>query len=57
MCPECEEPVVGVKEQEDLDAESIEVEDLILFNKAICQVSRSKVGEKLTLLRWSVKLG
>ena len=33
MCPECEEPVVGVKEQEDLDAESIEVEDSIFLTK------------------------
>ena len=29
LCPNCKEPIVGVKEQEDLDAVNIDIKDLI----------------------------
>jgi hypothetical protein len=33
MCPECKEPVVGVRELKDLLALSIDVQDLTLLTK------------------------
>ena len=33
LCPNCNEPIVGVREQEDLDASNIEIEDLTLLTK------------------------
>ena len=33
LCPNCNEPIVGVKEQKDLDALNIDLKDLILLIK------------------------
>jgi transcription initiation factor IIE alpha subunit len=33
LCPKCKEPIVGVKEQEDLDALNIDIKDLTLLRK------------------------
>ena len=33
LCPKCKEPIVGVKEQEDLDALNIDIKDLTLLTK------------------------
>jgi transcription initiation factor IIE alpha subunit len=33
LCPNCKEPIVGVKEQKDLDALNIDIKDLILLIK------------------------
>jgi hypothetical protein len=33
LCPNCKEPIVGVKEQEDLDASNIDIKDLTLLTK------------------------
>ena len=33
LCPNCKEPIVGVKEQKDLDTLNIDIKDLILLTK------------------------
>jgi hypothetical protein len=33
LYPKCKEPIVGVKEQEDLDAMNIDIKDLTLLTK------------------------
>jgi hypothetical protein len=33
LCPNCKEPIVEVKEQNDLDALNIDIKDLILLTK------------------------
>ena len=33
LCPNCKEPIVGVREQKDLDAMNIDVQDLTLLTK------------------------
>jgi hypothetical protein len=33
LCPNCKEPIVGVKEQKDLDASNIDIKDLTLLTK------------------------
>jgi hypothetical protein len=35
MCPECKEPVIGVRELKDLLALSIDVQDLTLYNELL----------------------
>jgi transcription initiation factor IIE alpha subunit len=35
LCPKCKEPIVGVKEQEDLDALNIDIKDLTILRKPI----------------------
>ena len=33
LCPNCKEPIVGVKEQEDLDAMNNDIEDLTVLTR------------------------
>jgi hypothetical protein len=33
LCSKCKEPIVGVKEQEDLDAMNIDIKDLTVLTK------------------------
>ncbi|MGC2563679.1 MAG: hypothetical protein WA326_11795 [Nitrososphaeraceae archaeon] len=33
LCPNCKEPIVGVKEQKDLDALNIDIKDLTLLTR------------------------